>query len=72
MPWGPWWSQREGGPHAHAVGASVIPKRKRPPRPCGGGLGDHKAKEAPHAHAVGASVIPMRRRPPTPMWWVPW
>ena len=31
MRWGPWWSQSEGGPLAHAVGASVIPKRRRPP-----------------------------------------
>ena len=51
---GPRLSQSEGGPHAHAVGASVAPKRWRPPRPCGGGLGDPKAKEAPS---------PMRRRP---------
>ena len=74
MRWGPPWSQSEGGPLAHAVGASVVPKRRRPPRPCGGGLGDPKAKEAPSpmrwgprwsqkeggplAHAVVASVIP--------------
>ena len=74
MRWGPRWSQSEGGPHAHAVGASVVPKRWRLQRPCGGGLGGPKAKEAPtptrwgprwsqseggpHAHAVGASVVP--------------
>ena len=33
---GPRWSQSERGPHAHAAGASVIPKRRRPPRPCDG------------------------------------
>ena len=36
MRWGLRWSQSEGGPLAHAVGASVVPKRRRPPRPCGG------------------------------------
>ena len=56
---GPRWSQSEGGPLAHAVEASVVPKRRRPPRPCGGGLGAPKAKEAP-------SPIPKRRRPPRP------
>ena len=71
---GPRWSQSEGGPLTHAVGASVVPKRRRPPRPCGGGLGGPKTKEAPApmrwgprwsqseggplAHAVGASVVP--------------
>ena len=44
---GPRWSQSEGGTLAHAVGASVVPKRRRPPRPCGGGLGGPKANEAP-------------------------
>ena len=34
MRWGPRWSQSEGGPLAHALGASVVPKRRRPPRPC--------------------------------------
>ena len=67
---GAWWSQSEGGPHVHATGASLVPKRrstrphaaggspvpkrKRPRGPCGGGLGDPKAKEAPS---------PTRRRP---------
>ena len=74
MRWGPRWSQNEGGPRAHAVGALVVPKRRRPPRPCGGGLGGPKMKEAPSpmrwgprwfqseggplARAVGASVVP--------------
>ena len=44
-------------------GASVVQERSRPPRPCGGGLRDSKAKE--HlAHAAVASVVPKRRRPP--------
>ena len=51
---GPRWPQSEGRPLAHAAGASVVPKRERPPRPCGGGLGGPKAKEAP---------APMRRGP---------
>ena len=75
---GPRLSQSEGGPHAHAVGAPVVPKRRRPPRPRGGGPSGPKAKEAPTpmrlgapvsrseggplAHALGASV-PMRWGP---------
>ena len=82
MRWRPWCSQSEGGPLAHAMGASVVPKRRRPPRPCVGGLGGPKAKEAPSpmqwgpwwsqseggplAHAVVAWVVPKRRRPPRP------
>ena len=58
----------------------MVPKRGRPPRLSGGGLGDAKAKEAlspqrrgpqwshsegdPLAPAAGASVIPKRKRPP--------
>ena len=82
MRWGPRWSQSEGGPLAHAVGASVVPKRRRPPRPRGGGLGGPKAKEAPtptrcgpqwsqseggpHAQVVWPPVFPKRRTPPRP------
>ena len=60
--------------------ASVNPKRRRPPRLSGGGLGGPKAKEAPSpqrrgprwsqsqrgplASAAGASVVPKPRRPP--------
>ena len=82
MRWGPWWSQSEGGPHAHAVGAPVVPKRSMPTRPHGGDIGGPKAKEAPSptrwgprwsqseggplAHALGASVVPKQRRPPRP------
>ena len=54
---GPWWSGSGGGPIAHAAGASVVPKRRRPPRPCGRGLGGPKAKQAPS---------PMRRGPGEP------
>ena len=39
--------QSEGGPRANGAGASVVPKRSRPTRRCGGGLGGPKAKEAP-------------------------
>ena len=52
---GTWWSQNEEGIHAHAVGVLVVPKRRGPPNPCGGGLDDLKAEEAP---------IPMRPGPP--------
>ena len=44
---GPRWSQSEGGPRAHATGASMIQTRKRPPCQRGEGLGGPKAKEAP-------------------------
>ena len=80
---GPQCSQSEGGPLAHAAGAPLIPKRRRPPGPCGGGLSVPKAKEAPspvrrgprwsqggggpRAHAAGAPLIPKRRRTPPPM-----
>ena len=79
---GPRWSLNGGGPHAHAAGALVVPKRRRPPCPRSGGLGGPKTEEAPkpmrrgprwslngggpHAHAAGASVVPKRRRPPRP------
>ena len=62
--------------------ASVNPKRRRPPRLSGGGLGGPKAKEAPSpqrrgpwrshseggplASAAGASVVPKPKRPPRP------
>ena len=58
----------------------MVPKRRRPPRLSGGGLGGPKAAEAPSpqrrgprwsqceggplASAEGASVVPKRRRPP--------
>ena len=45
------WSQNGGGPHAYAPGASVVPKRRKPPRPCGEGPGGPKAKEAPSPRA---------------------
>ena len=39
-------SKREGGPHAHTPVASVVPKQRRLPCPCGGGLIGPKAKGA--------------------------
>ena len=75
-------SESERGPLASAAGASEVPKRRRPPRLSGGGLGGPKAMEAPSpqrrgprwsqsdggplASAAGASVIPKRWRPPRP------
>ena len=44
---GPRLSQNGEGPLAHAAEASVIPNRRRPPRPCGGTFCGPKAKEAP-------------------------
>ena len=52
---GPRWSQSEGGPLAHTAGASEFPKRKRPPRPCSGGLSGPGAKEAPSSMRRGPS-----------------
>ena len=82
MPRGPRWFESEIGPLAHAAGAPVVPKRRKPPRPCGGGFRGPKAKEAPSpmqprhgwsqseggplALAAGASVVPKRRRPSCP------
>ena len=73
-------SQSERGTVASAAGASVIPKRKGPPRLIGGGLNGPKAKEAPSpprrgpewtlseggplASSEGASESKKRRRPP--------
>ena len=58
----------------------MVPKRRRPPRLSGGGLGGPKAKEAPSpqqggprwsqsgggplASAAGASLVPKLKRPP--------
>ena len=42
---GPGWSQRRGGRHTHAAEAWVVSKRRRPPRPCGGGLGETKQSD---------------------------
>ena len=67
---GPRWSQSEGGPLADAAEASLVPKRRRSPRPCGGGLGGPKAKEdsSPMWRGLGGpkakeATSPMRRRP---------
>ena len=72
------WSQSEGGPRAHVAGASVLQKRKRPPRPCDGGLGDpnmqspfvkaagsrgSQSKGSPIALATGACITQTHGRP---------
>ena len=64
---GPRWSQSEGGPLTYAVRASVVPKRRRPPRPCGGGLGGPKAKDTLSAMRRG----PKANEAPSPMRWGP-
>ena len=77
-----WWSPSGRDPLAHAAQASVVPKRRRPPRPFGGGLGGQKKVQAPlpmrrgpwwsqngggpRAHVAGASVGPKRRTPRLP------
>ena len=40
------WSQTQRHPHPNLMGASVLPKQRRPPGPFGG-LDDSKAMEAP-------------------------
>ena len=60
---GPRWSQSGGGPLAGAEGATMVPKRRRPPRLSGGGLGGPKAPRPPRLRE-GASVVPEWRRPP--------
>ena len=42
---GPRWWQSEGRPLASAVGASVVLKPRRSPRPSGGALGGPRAEE---------------------------
>ena len=80
---GPRWSQSERGAVTHAVGASVVPKRRRPPCPCGGGFGGPKAKEAPSptrwvprwsqskggpSTSGGGLGGPKAKEAPSPMW----
>ena len=62
MRWGPRWSQSEGGPLAHAVGASVV-KAKEAPWPMQWGPRWSQSEGGPHAHTAGTSVVPKRRRP---------
>ena len=64
----PWLSQSEGGPLAHAPGDSVIPKPRRSPRPCGGGLDGPKAKEAslPMHRGLGDAKAKEAPSPPHP------
>ena len=81
MQWGPRWSQSEGGPLAHALGAPssqtkeapspmqwgplVVAKRKAP-SPTRWWPGWSQSEGGLHAHVVGASQVPKRRRPPRP------
>ena len=62
---GPRWSQSQRGPLAPAAGASVVPKRRRPPRLNGGGLGDPRAKEAPSPQRRGPRC-PKAKEAPSP------
>ena len=67
MRWGPWWSQSEEGPLAHARPRGGGPGGpKAPSCPCGGGLGGPGAKEAPTPMRWGPQWFPKRRRPPRP------
>ena len=85
---GPQWCQSEEGPFAHATAAPVDPKRRRPPRPGGGGLGAPIAKEAPSpmrrgprwsqseggplTHAAWGLGGPKGMEAPWPLWQRPW
>ena len=51
---GPRLISKQRGPRAHAAGASMKPKRRRPARQGGGGVDETKAKEA---------FLPLRRGP---------
>ena len=69
---GPRWSQSEGGPLAHVTGTPVVPKRRAPPRPCSGGLGDSKAKDPPSPMRLGprpggATITGPDGTPPPPI-----
>ena len=50
---GPRWSQNEGGPRAHAAGTLVVPKRRRPPRPCAGGPNANTHHKYTHCTLLG-------------------
>ena len=54
----------KGDPLALAPGASMVPKRRRPPRLSGGGPRWSQSEGGPLALAAGASVFPKRQRPP--------
>ena len=64
MRWGPLRSPNEGGPLAHAVGALVVHKRRRPP--C---LGGPKAKEV--YSPTGGPGGRKWKVALSPMWWGP-
>ena len=50
-------------PLAHVAGAPVVPTRRRPLRPCGGGLGGPQSEGVPLAHAVGPRWSQSERGP---------
>ena len=72
---GPWWVQSGGGPLAHAVWASVVPKTEEAPSPIRRGLQWSQNGGGPLAHAGGGggggpkteeAPSPMRRGPRWP------
>ena len=52
----PWWSLSEGGPHAHAAGASLAPKRRRPHHTRGPPLCGDGGKGCTHLHTLPRGV----------------
>ena len=68
---GPRWSRNEGGPCAHATGGLMITKGRRPPRPCGRGLGGPSVKR-PRRPCDGELNDPEAEEAPPPMQWGPW
>ena len=62
---GPRWFHSGGGPLASAAGAFVIPKSKRSPRLCSGGLGDPKAEETPRLSSRGLGGPKAKEAPPS-------
>ena len=60
---GPHSAQSGGGSLAHAAGASVVPKWRTPPTPCGRGLGGLRFQGAPTPMRRGASVVRRGRSP---------
>ena len=63
---GPRWLKNGGGPLSHGAGASVVPKRRRPPCPCGVGLPGPEMEETPRPYGGGVWMVAKRRRPPQP------
>ena len=69
MQQGPPWFESEGGPRAHAAGASMTPTRRRPapPRRCCGGLDDPNAREGPAPTPQGPLRSHSEEKAPAPM-----